>query len=258
MKLKDTPWKESSINLESIFKTRDVTLPTKVNIVKAMVFPVVMYGCERWTIKEGWVPKNWCFQTVGLEKTLESPLDCKELQPVNPTGNQPWIFIRRTDAEVEAPILWPPDAKSWLTGKDPDTGKDWGHEEKRVTEDEMVGWPHQLNGPEFEQTRGDGKEQGSLACCSHEVAGSWTWLSNWTSSTSLFWWTDSNFSVVWLFSFLFCFYVYCILILYKTSLTYCHEHIHLRFVLRVVIFIFKTLMNRYVYIVYFIYYILYT
>ena len=175
------------INLESIFKSRDITLPTKVHIVKVMVFPVVMYGCERWTIKEGWVPKNWCFQTVVLDKTLESPLNCKALQPVNPKGNQPCIFIRRTDAEVEAPILWPPDAKSWLTGKDPDAGKDWGHEENRVTEDEMVGWPHQLNGHEFEQTLGDGEGQGSLACCSHEVARSWTWLSNWTSSTSLFW-----------------------------------------------------------------------
>ena len=141
-------------------------MPTKVHIVKAMVFPMVMYGCERWTVKEGWVPKNWCFQTVVLEKTLESPLDCKEIQIVNSKGNQPWIFIRRTDAEVEAPILWPPDAKSWLIGKDPDAGKDWGHEEKRATEDEMVGWLHQLNGHEFEQTQGDGKGQGRLVCFS--------------------------------------------------------------------------------------------
>ena len=116
--------------------------------------------------KEGWMPKNWCFWTVPLEKTLESPLDCKEIQPVNPKGNQSWIFIGRTDAETETSILWPPNAKSQLIGKDPDTGKVWGQEEKRVTEDEMVGWHHQLNGHEFEQTPGDGEEQGSLECCS--------------------------------------------------------------------------------------------
>ena len=102
--------------------------------------------------KENWVQKNWCFWTVVLEKTLESPLDCKEIQPVNPEGNQSWIFIGRTEAEAEAeaPILKPPDVKSWLIGKDPDAGKDWGQEEKGMTEDEMVGWHHQLNGHEFE------------------------------------------------------------------------------------------------------------
>ena len=101
--------------------------------------------------KEGWEPKNWCFQTVMLEKTLESPLDCKEIKPVNPKGNQPWIFIGRMNAE--APILWPPDMNSWLTGKDPDAGKDWGQEEKQATEEEMVGWHHWLN--ELEQTPGN-------------------------------------------------------------------------------------------------------
>ena len=116
--------------------------------------------------KEGWVPKNWCFWTVVLEKTLESPLDCKEIKPVNPKGNQPWIFIGRTDAEAEAPIIWPPDGKSWLIGKDPDTGKYWGHEKKGVTEVEMGRWHHQLNGHEFEQTPGDGEGQESKACCS--------------------------------------------------------------------------------------------
>ena len=100
--------------------------------------------------KESWVPKNWCFWTVALEKTLESPLDCKEIQPVHPKGNQSWIYIGRTDAEAETPILWPPDAKNWLIWKDPDAGKDWRHEEKGTTEDEMVGWHHQLNGHEFE------------------------------------------------------------------------------------------------------------
>ena len=99
---------------------------------------------------ESWVPKNWCFWTVVLEKTLESPLDCKEIKPVNPKGNQSWIFIGRTDVEAVIPILWPPDAKNWLIGKDPHARKDWRQEEKGMTEDEMVGWHHQLNGHEFE------------------------------------------------------------------------------------------------------------
>ena len=115
--------------------------------------------------KEGWAPKNRCFWTVVLEKILENPLDFKEIKPVNSLGNQPWLFIGRTDAEVEAPVLWPPDAKSRLTGKDPDAGKDWRQEEKAVTENEIVGWHHWLNGHEFEQALGDGGEQGSLACC---------------------------------------------------------------------------------------------
>ena len=105
--------------------------------------------------KEGWAPKNWWFQTLVLEKTLKSPLDNKEIKPVNPKGNQSWIFIGRTDAEAEAPILWPPDVKSWLTGKDPDAGKDWMQQEKGVTKDEMVGWHHWLNEHEFKQTPGD-------------------------------------------------------------------------------------------------------
>ena len=116
--------------------------------------------------KESWAPKNWCFWTVVLEKTLESPLDCKEIQPVHPKGDQSWVLIGRTDVEAETPILWPPDAKSWLIWKDPDAGKDWGQEEKGVTEDVMVGWHYRINGHEFEQTPGDSEEQGSLACCS--------------------------------------------------------------------------------------------
>ena len=131
-----------------------------------MVFPVVMYGCESWTIKKGGVQKNWCLWFVVLERTLEIPLDSKEIQPVNPKGNQPWIFIGRTDAEAEAPILWPPDGKSWLIGKDPEAGKDRGQEEKRVTEDEMVGWHHWLSAYQFAQALGNGYGQGSLACCS--------------------------------------------------------------------------------------------
>ena len=115
--------------------------------------------------KESWVLKNWCFWTVVLEKTLESPLDCKEFQPVNPKGNQSWIFIGRTDVEAETPILWPPHAKSRLIGKDPDAGRDWGQEEKGTTEDEMAGWHHWLDGRESEWIPGVGDGQGGLVCC---------------------------------------------------------------------------------------------
>ena len=116
--------------------------------------------------KEGWVPENWCFWTVVLEKIPESSLDSKEIKPVNLKGNQPWIFIRRIDAEAEAPIVWPPDVKSWLIGKDSDAGKDWGQEEMGVTEDETVGWHHWLSGHESEQTPGDSGGQRSLLRCS--------------------------------------------------------------------------------------------
>ena len=115
---------------------------------------------------ESRAPKNWCFWTVVLEKILESPLDCKEIQPVHPKGNQSWIFIERTDAEAETPILGPPDAMNWLIGKDPDVGKDWRQVEKGTTEDEMVGRHHYLNGHEFEQALGIGDGQGFLACYS--------------------------------------------------------------------------------------------
>ena len=125
---------------------------------------------------------NWCFWTVVLEKTLESPLDSKEIQPVHPKGNQPWIFTGRTDAEAEAPVLCPSDAKNWLIGKDPDSGKDQGRE-KGLTEDEMVGWHHWLDGHEFEQAPGDSERQGSLHAAVHEVAKSQTQLSDWTTMT---------------------------------------------------------------------------
>ena len=153
-------------NLDSILKSRDITSLTNVHIVKAVVFssgPVWMWELDH---KESWAPKNWCFWTVMLEKTLESPLDCKEIKPVNPKGNQSWIFIGRTDAEAETPILWPLDMKNWLIGKDPNAGKDWRQEEKGMAEDEMVVWHHQLDGYEFEQSPGVGDRQGSLACCS--------------------------------------------------------------------------------------------
>ena len=167
MKLKDTCSFSSKAmtNLDSTLKSRDITLPTQVRLVKAMVFPVVMYGCEL-DYKESWVPKNWCFWTVVLEKTLESPLDGKEIQPVHPKGDQSWIFIETTEAEAETPILWPPDVKDGLIGKYPDAGKNWSQEEKGMTEDEMVGWHHWLNGHEFEYAPGVGDGQGSLVCCS--------------------------------------------------------------------------------------------
>ena len=114
----------------------------KVHLVKAMVFPLVTYWCESWTIKKCWVPINWCFWTVVLEQTLESPLDSKEIQLVHPKGDQSWMFTGRTDVEVETPKFWPPNAKSWLMWKDPDAWKDWGLKEKGMTEDEMVGWHH--------------------------------------------------------------------------------------------------------------------
>ena len=120
--------------------------------------------------EESWAPKNWCFWTVVLEKTLESHLDCKEIQPVHPKGDQSWVFIGRADVEAETPILWLPDVKSCLIWKDPDAGKDWRQEEKWMTEDEMVGWLHWLNGHEFEQGLGLGVGQGSLECCSP-----WSW-----------------------------------------------------------------------------------
>ena len=133
--------------------------------------------------KEGWVLKNICFWTLVLEKTLESPLDCKEIKPVNLKGNQSWTFVRRTD-EAEAPVLWPPNVKSQIIGKDPDAGKDWRQEEKGATEDEMIGWHHWLNGHESEQTLGDGEGQGELACCSPGVAKGRTQLSAWTTTTN--------------------------------------------------------------------------
>ena len=140
--------RKAMINLDSIFKSTDMTLVTKVHLVKAMVLPVAMYRCESWTIKKAEHWRICCFWTVVLEKTLESPLDCKEIQPVHPEGNQSWIFTGRTDAET--PILWPPDAKNWLTGKDLDAWKYWRQEEKGMTENEMVGWHHWLDGHEFE------------------------------------------------------------------------------------------------------------
>ena len=135
--------------------------------------------------KESWVPKNWWFWTVVLEKTLESPLDCKEIQPVHSEGDQSWMFIERTDAEAEPPLFWPPDGKSWLIGKDPDAGKDWGQQKKGVTGDEMVGWHHRLDGHEFEQALGVGDGQGGLACCD-------SWDRKESDTTERLSWTELN------------------------------------------------------------------
>ena len=160
------PGRKVLINLDSILKVRDIILSTKVHLVKVMVFPVVTYGCENWSIKK---TEHWKIDTfklscwrrllkvpwtarrsVVLENTLENPLDSKKIKPVHPKGNQSWMFIGRTDVEAETPILWPPDEKSWLVGKDPDARKDWRREDKWTVEDEMVGWHHRLEGHKFE------------------------------------------------------------------------------------------------------------
>ena len=149
-------------SLHSILKSRDIT--DKGQYGQSYDFFSSHVWMWELDYKESWVQKNWCFWNVVLEKTLESPLDCKEIQPVHPKGNQSWVFIGRTDAEAETPIFWPPDAKSWLIWKDPDAVKDWRREEKGMTEDEMVGWHHQFNGHEFEPAPGVGDGQGCLAC----------------------------------------------------------------------------------------------
>ena len=165
MKLKDPcSWKESYDNPTDDSKKQRHHFANKGPYSQSYRFSSSHVWMWELDHKEVWVLKNWCLWTVVLVKTIESPLDYKEIKPVNPKGNQPWIFIGRTDTEAEAPILWPPDVKRWLTGKDPDAGKGWGQEEKGTTEDEMIGWHHQLYGHEFEQALGDGQE--SLACCS--------------------------------------------------------------------------------------------
>ena len=162
----------------------DITLPTKIHLVKAMFYSSSHVWMWELDCEESRVQENRCFWTVVL-KTLEGPLDCKEIQPVHPKGDQSWVFIGRTDAEAETPILWPPDAKNWLTRKDPDTGKDWKWEEKGTTEDEMVGWHHRLDGHGFGWTLGVGDGQGSLACCS-------PWGRKELDTTELLNWTELN------------------------------------------------------------------
>ena len=183
-------------NLDSIFKSRDITLPAKVRLVKAMIFPVVMCGCENWTVKktEHWridAFELWCWRRLlSIPWTAKSPLQCNQsspMQPVHSKGNQSWVFIGRTDAEAETPILWPPHVKSWLTGKDSDAGRVWGQEEKGMTEDEIAGWHYQLDGHEFEWTPGAGDGQGGLACCD-------SWGRKESDMTDWLNWTEVNIS----------------------------------------------------------------
>ena len=172
--------RKTMTNLDSVLKSRHYFI-NKCPYCQSYVFSsshVLMLELDP---KESWAPKNWCFWTVVLEKTLESPLDCIEITPINPKGNQSWIFIGRTDAKAEAPVLWPPDVKRWLIRKDPDVGKDWRQEEKGTTEDKMVGWHRQFDGLEFEQAPGDGEGQGSLVSCSpwgHKEMDVTQWLNN--------------------------------------------------------------------------------
>ena len=170
-------------NLDSILKSRDITLPTKICLVKAMVFSSSHVSMWELDYKESWALKSWCFWTVVLEKTLESPLDCKEIQQVHSKGDQSWVFIGKTVAKAETPVLWPPHAKSWLIGKDPDAGKDWGQEEKGMTENEMVRCHHWHNGHGFGWTPGVGDGQEGLACCDswgRRVGHDWVTELNWT------------------------------------------------------------------------------
>ena len=177
-----TPWKESYDQPREHIEKQRYYFANKVRLVKATVFPLVMYGCETWTVKKAEHRRIDAFWTVVLEKTLKSHLDCKEIQPVHPKGDQSWVFFGRTDAKAETPIFWPPHAKSWLIGKDPDAGRNWGQEEKWATEDEMAGWHHWLDGRESEWTPGVGDRQGGLACCDSwgcKESDTTEWL-NWT------------------------------------------------------------------------------
>ena len=160
------PWKKSYDQPRQQLKSRDITLLAKIHLVKAMVFPVVMYGCESWTLKKAECRRIDVFELWCWRRLLRVPWTARRSNQANPKGDQSWIFIGRTDAEAEIPILGPCDLKSQLIGKDPDAGKDWRQEEKGMTEDEMVGWCHWLNEHEFEQAPGVGDGQGILTCCS--------------------------------------------------------------------------------------------
>ena len=170
IKLKDllAPWKKSYDQPKQHIKKQRHYFANKGPSIQSYGLSSSHVWMWELDCEESWAPKNWCFWNAVLEKTLESPLDGKEIQPIHPKGNQSWLFIGRTDAdaETETPMLWPPDAKNWPTRKDPDAGKDWRQEEKGMTEDEMVGWHHRLNGHEFVQASGNGEGQWGLACCS--------------------------------------------------------------------------------------------
>ena len=174
-----TPWKESYDQPRQHIKKQRHYFANKGPSSQGYGFSSGRVWMWELDYKESWAPKNWCFWTVVL-KTLESPLDCKEIQPIHPKGDQLWVFIGRTDVEAETPILWPPDAKSGHIGKDPDAGKAWGHEEKGTTEDEMVGWHHWLDGNGFGWPPGVGDGQGGLRAVVHGVPRSRTRLSDWT------------------------------------------------------------------------------
>ena len=173
------PWKKSCDQPGSMFKSRDIILPTKVHLLKALVFPVVMYGCESWTIKKAECWRIDAFELWCWRRLFRVPWS-KEIHLVYPKGNQSWIFVGNTDNEAETPILWPPHAKSWLIGKDPNAGRNWRQEEKGMTEDEMAGWHHWLHGCEFEWTPGVGDGQGGLVSAVHGITKSRTGLSDWT------------------------------------------------------------------------------
>ena len=190
MKLKDTPWKESYDQPRQHIKKQRQYLVNKHPSSQGYGFFSSHVWMWELDYKENWVQKNWCFWSVVLEKTLESPLGSKEIQPVHPTGDQSWVFIGGTDVEAETPILWPPDVKSWLIWKDPDAGKDWGQEEKGTTEDEMVVQHHRLDGHGFGWTPGVGDGQGGLACC-----GSWGRKES--DTTERLNWTE--WPILWLF-----------------------------------------------------------
>jgi len=182
------PCKKSYDQPRQHIKKQRYYFPNKAPSSQSYVFSSSHVWMQELDYKESWVPKNWCFWTVVLEKTLESPLDCKEIKTFNPKGNQCWIFIGRTDTEAESPIFWPPDVKKWLIWKDPDVGKDWRQEEKGTTKNEMVGWHHRVDGHEFKQFLGVGDGQGSLVCCSprgHKKLDRTEWL-NWTKLMSVY------------------------------------------------------------------------
>ena len=176
--------RKAMTNLDSILKNRDIA--NKSLSSQGYGFSSSHVGMWELDYKESWWPNNWCFWIVVVEKTLESPLDCKEIKPAHPKENQSWIFIGRTDAEAETPILWPLDAKNWHIGKDPDAGKDWRHEKKGTTEDEMVGWHHRRDGREFEWTPGVGDGQGGLVC-------SCPWVHKGSDMTEQLNWTEMSF-----------------------------------------------------------------